>query len=279
MAALIDCREGSTVSDTVLYERDGGVATVTLNRPERMNSLTVELMNALAERLREAADDPEVRVVVLTGAGARAFSAGADLAPPGGDSPGGGGPQTLEESIDQLQRFQESSWLLHSMPKPTVAAVNGAIAGASLSLACACDFRVAAEQAVFATAFARIGFSGDFGGSYFMTSIVGTAKARELYLLGERFDAEEALRIGLVHRVFARDTFRKEAEAFARRLAEGPPIGHRYMKRNLNLAQQLHVRDLLDLEAEAMMRTGRSEDFMNAAQAFLKKESPVFRGR
>jgi 2-(1,2-epoxy-1,2-dihydrophenyl)acetyl-CoA isomerase len=280
MAALIDFQEGSTVSDTVLYERDEGVATVTLNRPERMNSLTVELLNALPERLREAASDPEVRVVVLTGAGDRAFSAGADLAPPGGGSPGGGGgPQTLEESIDQLQRFQESSSLLHGMQKPTVAAVNGAIAGASLSMACACDFRLAVEQAVFTTAFSRIGFSGDFGGSYFMTSIVGTAKARELYLLGERIDAEEALRIGLVHRVFARDTFRKEAQAFAHRLAEGPPIGQRYMKRNLNLAQQLHVRDLLDLEAEAMMRTGRSEDFVNAAQAFLKKEKPVFRGR
>ena len=264
------------MSDTVLVERNGGVANVILNRPDRMNSLTLELMSALRERLQEVADDPEVRVVVLTGAGERAFSAGADLAPPDG---GEQRELTLEESIDQLQGFQESSWLLHTMSKPTIAAVNGAIAGASLSMACACDFRLATENAVLTTAFARIGFSGDFGGSYFITQLVGTARARELFLLGDRLDAEEALRIGLLHRVFAADTFRKETEAFAQRLAEGPPIAYRYMKRNLNLALQIGPRDLMDLEAEAMMRASRSEDFRNATRAFLRKEKPVFKGR
>lgn len=267
------------MSDTVLVERDRGVARVVLNRPDRMNSLTTELMEALPQRLKEVADDPEVRAVVLTGAGERAFSAGADLAPPGGGVGGQREVQTLESSIDQLQAFQESSWLLHTMSKPTIAAVNGAVAGASLSMACACDFRVMSENAVLTTAFARIGFSGDFGGSYFITQLVGTGKARELFLLGDRVDAEEALRIGLVHRVFAADTFRKETDAFAQRLAEGPPIAYRYMKRNLNLALQLGPRDLMDLEAEAMMRAARSEDFSNATQAFLRKEKPVFKGR
>lgn len=269
------------MSDTVLVERSEGVATVTLNRPDRMNSLTDELMTALPQRLRELADDNDVRAVVLRGAGERAFSAGADLAPPGGRSAGEpGAEETLEDTIDRLQRYQESSWLLHTMHKPTVAAINGAIAGASLSMACACDFRLAAEHAVFATAFARIGFSGDFGGAYFITRLVGTATARELYMLGERLDASRALEIGLVHRVFAQPSFEKEVDDFARRLAEGPPVAYRYMKRNLNLAESAsHLRDLLDLEAEAMMRTARTEDFQRATRAFLAKEKPSFRGR
>ncbi len=268
------------MSDSVRVERENGVAWVTLNRPDRMNALTVEMMTALRDRLAEVSKDPEVRCVVLTGAGERAFSAGADLAPPATRAdPGSPAERTLEASIDQLQRFQESSWLLHTMPKPTLAAINGAAAGASFSMALACDLRVVAEHAVMTTAFARIGFSGDFGGAYFMTQILGTAKARELYLLGSRVDAEEAHRIGLVNRKFSSDSFRKETRALAEKLAAGPPLGYRYMKRNLNLAIHSHLRDLLDLEAEAMMRTGRSEDFMNATAAFLKKEEPVFRGR
>ena len=268
------------MSDTIRVERKGGVATLAMNRPERMNSLTTELMETLAIRLREVAHDPEVRVVVLTGTGDRAFSAGADLAPDAGNTASRSRePESLEASIDRLQRFQESSLLLHTMHKPTVAAINGAAAGASFSMACACDFRLMSDHAIATTAFARIGFSGDFGGAYFITQLVGTAVARELYMLGERIDAQRALELGLVHRVFGQDVFRKEVHAFAERLAEGPPIAYRYMKRNLNLAQQLHVREILDLEAEAMMRTGRSEDFANATAAFLNKEKPVFRGR
>ncbi len=268
-------------SDTVLVERDGGVASVILNRPDRMNSLTDELMTALAERLREVAHDPEVRCVVLTGAGDRAFSAGADLAPPGrtGRIDALDPDDSLERSIDRLQAYQESSWLLHTMPKPTIAAINGAAAGASLSMCAACDLRYAADNAVVTTAFANVGFTGDFGGSYFMTAILGTAKARELYLSGRRVDADEALRIGLVHGVFPKPQFRKEIGAIASRFAEGSPIAYRYMKRNLNLALQMHGRDLLDLEAEAMMRAARSEDFRSATAAFLRKEKPVFKGR
>ncbi len=269
------------MSDTVLVSRENGLATLTLNRPDRMNSLTTELMIALRDRLREVATDPEIRAVLLTGSGDRAFSAGADLDPPK-ESTGGdvmGGAVTLEQSIDQLQSFQESSHLLHTMPKPTVAAINGAAAGASLSMTMACDFRLAAEHAVFTTAFARIGFSGDFGGSYFMTKLLGTAKARELYMLGDRVDAEEALRIGLVTRVFSSDTFHKETAAFVQRLVEGPPLSYRYMKRNLNLALTANLPDIMDLEAEAMMRTARSEDFVKAVGAFLNKKKPSFEGR
>ena len=270
------------MSHTVLVECKDGIATVTMNRPERMNSLTNELLTALAARLREVADDSSVRVVVLTGAGDRAFSAGADLAPPDAPSPADRAnreKQTLEESFEGLKRAQEASWLLHSMPKPTIAAVNGAAAGASFSMALACDIRVASESAIFTTAFARIGFSGDFGGSYFLTKLVGSSKAREMYLLNDRIDAAEAQRIGLVYRVFPNATFRSEVDALARRLADGPPLSYRYMKRHLNLALHGHLRDVLDLEAEAMMYTGRSEDFREGVAAFLGKRKGKFTGR
>jgi 2-(1,2-epoxy-1,2-dihydrophenyl)acetyl-CoA isomerase len=270
------------MSDAVLYEIRGPAAWITLNRPEKLNALNGAVLEGLHAALDRAIADDEVKVVVLTGAGERAFSAGADLAPPDGASPAqraaAGGP-TLEETFDNLKRLQESSWLLHTMPKPTLAAINGAAAGASLSMALACDIRVASDNAILVTAFARTGFSGDFGGSYFLTKLVGSAKARELYLLNDRLEAAEAQRVGLLYRVFGADVFRKEVDALARRLAEGPPLSYRYMKRHLNLAEHCHLRDVLDLEAEAMMYTGRSEDFRAGTAAFLSKSKPKFTGR
>ena len=267
------------MADVVLSEVSDGVATVTINRPERMNALTTEVLEKLPEALRRAAVDRDVRVVVLTGAGERAFSAGADLGAVGERNPIG--PDVgLEESIDTLQRQQDVSYLLHTMPKPTIAAINGAAAGASLSMALACDLRLAVDDAVLRTAFAGIGFSGDYGGSYFLTHLVGSGRARELMLLGERLSARDALGIGLVTRLYPRSEFRAAVAAVARQLAEGPPLSYRYMKRNLNLAESgAHLREILDLEAEAMMRTGRSEDFIRGTQAFLAKEKPTFRGR
>lgn len=274
------------MSEVVLYEVRDGVAHLTMNRPERMNSLTNEMLEQIPERLRQAARDASVRVIVISGSGERAFSAGADLAGPiasgssTGDAGSGSTPRSLEEAIDDLKKFQEASYLLHTLPKPTIAAINGAAAGASFSMALACDFRLAADSAVLRTAFVGIGFSGDFGGSYFLTRIVGSAQARELMMLGDKLSAIEALQRGLVHRVFEREAFRKEVDTFAARLAQGPPLSYRYMKRNINLAETgVHLREILDLEAEAMMRTGRSEDFARAVQAFFRKESVQFDGR
>ncbi|HVP31248.1 MAG TPA: enoyl-CoA hydratase [Myxococcota bacterium] len=274
------------MSDTVLVERDGGVATVVMNRPDAMNSLNGEMLAALAPRLQEVAQDPTVRCVVLTGAGQKAFSAGGDVKDMAARGPAAGpegdpsdGPPPMEWAMDRLAANQEASLLLHEMGKPTVAAINGAVAGASLSLALACDLRIAVEGAAFTTAFAKIGFSGDFGGSWWMTQIVGTAKARELYFLGDRFDAAEALRLGLVHYVVPREKFQSEAKALAERLAAGPPIAYRYMKRNLNFALVGDPRTALRLEAEGMIRTGQTEDFKNAAMAFVKKQTSTFKGR
>jgi 2-(1,2-epoxy-1,2-dihydrophenyl)acetyl-CoA isomerase len=271
-------------SEVVLVERDGGVATVVMNRPDSMNALSSELLDTLAQRLRELEADRSVRCVVLTGSGERAFSAGGDLksmASRGVAAAAGAAPpepEPLEAAMDRLARGQESSWLLHTMGKPTLAALNGVAAGAALSMALACDLRIAAEGAELLTAFANVGFSGDFGGSYFMTQIVGTAKARELYFLSEKVKAEDALRLGLVNWVAPREKFRAETQALAQRLAAGPPIAYRYMKRNLNLALTSNADTLLRLEAEAMMRTGSTEDFRNAVKAFLSKKTPVFRG-
>jgi 2-(1,2-epoxy-1,2-dihydrophenyl)acetyl-CoA isomerase len=269
-------------SESVRVERDGGVATVTLNRPDHMNALDRALLSALEPTLAELATDTSVRCVVLTGAGDRAFSAGGDItemsggglftaSPPGRKEP-------WETGAMGLRRAMESSAWLHEMGKPTLAAINGATAGAALSLALACDLRIAADHAVFTTAFAKIGYSGDFGGAWYLTQIVGTAKARELYLLSDRIDAQEAGRLGIVNWVVPREKFRDETRALAQRLAAGPPLAYRYMKRNLNLALTLHERELLDLEAEAMVRTGTSEDFRNAAAAFFAKKTPTFEG-
>ena len=181
--------------------------------------------------------------------------------------------------MDRLEWAHEASWLLHQMKKPTLGALNGACAGAGLSLALACDLRIAADSIVMTTAFAKLATSGDYGGAWFLTHLVGSAKARELYFLGERLDAAEALRLGLVNWVVPKEKLRAEAQALAQRLAAGAPLAYRYMKRNLNLALTTDLHTLLRLEAEAMGRTGRSEDFRDAAKAFLKKQNPTFRGR
>jgi 2-(1,2-epoxy-1,2-dihydrophenyl)acetyl-CoA isomerase len=273
-------------SDTILIERDGGVATVVLNRPERMNALSADLLSVLPARLRELEADRSVRCIVLTGSGERAFSAGGDVKDM--DARGGPGavaghapaePEPLEAAMDRLTRSQEASWLVHTMGKPTLAALNGVAAGAALSMALACDLRIAADDVELLTAFSNIGFSGDFGGSFFMTQIVGTAKARELYFLSEKIKAETAQALGLVNWVVPREKFRAETQALAQRLAAGPPLAYRYMKRNLNMALHADADTMLRLEAEAMIRTGDTEDFKNAVKAFLAKKSPVFKGR
>ena len=165
------------------------------------------------------------------------------------------------------------------MPKPTLAALPGAAAGAGLALALACDLRIAAESAVMTTAFARVGFSGDYGGTYFLTQLVGTGKARELYYLSERVDMTEALRLGLVNWVVPADQLEKKTMEIALRLAAGPRVAYRYMKENLNRAAAGETDDCLDLEATHHIHTGMTEDHKEAARAFVEKREPVFKGR
>jgi 2-(1,2-epoxy-1,2-dihydrophenyl)acetyl-CoA isomerase len=168
---------------------------------------------------------------------------------------------------------------LYKIPKPTIASLPGAAAGAGLSLALACDLRIAVENAVLTTAFARVGFSGDYGGTYFLTQLVGSAKARELYFLSERVDAKEALRLGLVNWVVPADKLEAETAKLAHRLASGPRVAFRYMKENLNRAAAGEWDDCLDLEATHHVHSGQTEDHREAARAFVEKREPVFQGR
>ena len=260
----------------LLEELKDKVAVHTLNRPDRLNAMSPPMLDALLEALPRLAADPEVGVVVLTGAG-RGFCAGGDVKAmaEGRESAG----TTLEEKAQGLRSRMEVSRWLHEMPKPTIAMVRGAAAGAGLSLALACDLRVAGDSARFATAFARVGYSGDFGGSWFLTQLVGTAKARELYFTADIVDAQEALALGIVNRVVPDVRLEDETMALAARLARGPRIAYRYMKRNFNAAESGTLKDQLDLEAWHHTRCGMTEDHREAAKAFVEKREPVFRGR
>jgi 2-(1,2-epoxy-1,2-dihydrophenyl)acetyl-CoA isomerase len=189
------------------------------------------------------------------------------------------GGTTLEERAQGLRSRMEVSRWLHELPKPTIAMVRGAAAGAGLSLALACDLRVAGDSARFATAFARVGYSGDFGGSFYLTRLVGTAKARELYFTADIVDAAQALALGLVNRVVPDATLEDETMALAGRLARGPRIALRYMKRNMNAAETGTLAEVLDLEAWHHTRCGMTEDHREATRAFVDKREPTFRGR
>ena len=263
------------MNETVLYEADGGIATITLNRPERLNAMTAPLLTEALEALETAASDDEVRVVVLTGAG-RGFCAGGDLSAGAGGGVVGGGP--VEADVASLRRFMRSSQLLHGMPKVTIAAINGACAGAGLSWACAADLRYAAASAKFSTAFLTAGLSGDFGGTWTLPRLVGAAKARELYLLADRFDAAEAERIGLVAKALPDDELVGFVRSTAERLASAAPVALRGIKANLNDASEVGFAELLDREAARHVRSGRTSDAREAARAFVEKRPPTFTG-
>jgi len=263
------------MSQDLLEALKDGVAVLTLNRPDRLNAMSPSMLDALLEALPRLSADPEVGVVVLTGAG-RAFCSGGDVKAMAEGREFGG--TTLEDKAQALRSRMEVSRWLHEMPKPTIAMVRGAAAGAGMSLALACDLRVAGDTARFATAFARVGYAGDFGGSWFLTQLVGTGKARELYFTTDIVDAREARELGMVNRVVPDARLEEETLALAARLARGPRIAYRYMKRNFNAAESGTLKDLLDLEAWHHTRCGLTEDHREAAKAFVEKRDPVFRG-
>jgi 2-(1,2-epoxy-1,2-dihydrophenyl)acetyl-CoA isomerase len=264
----------TTTTSTVLVDIEENLATVTLNRPEKLNALNQELLDALPSVLQKLADDAGVRCVILTGAG-RGFCAGGDVSA----MASGEAVSEMTDPVKRLRNQEEASRLLHEMPKPTIAMINGAVAGAGLSLALACDIRYAAESARVGSAFARVGFSGDFGGTWHMQRLIGPAKARELYFTGELIDARQAESIGLFNRTLPDDRLREETMALAAKITNGPPIALKRMKENMNLALVSDFPKLLDAEAEGMIMTGMTQDHMEAARAFVEKRPPVFQGK
>ena len=266
---------------------DAGVLTLTIDRPEVRNAIDTAGQNLLVRRLVDAARHPRVKVVVLTGAGA-AFCTGADVRSMGAPDPDDAIAQEFgqtelwqahEARVDRLRRLAEASFLLHDMGKPTIAKLRGPAAGLGFSLALACDFRIAADNAFFVSSFAKIGTPSDYGGSYFLTQLVGPSKAKEIYMLCDRVGAAEALALGMVNRVLPDAELDAATDAFALRLANGPALAWRAIKENVHAAAHQTLQQVLDLEARNMIRCRLSEDCKEALAAFQQKREPRFEGR
>jgi 2-(1,2-epoxy-1,2-dihydrophenyl)acetyl-CoA isomerase len=277
---MADDRTIDTGTDDLQAEVRSGVGVITLNRPERRNAMSPAMIGALKAALADFESAPDVGAVVLTGAGG-AFCAGGDvkgMAAAGGE--GGGSPLQYDARVHRQRLDQRAtSGRLCEMPKPTIAMIPGPAAGAGLSLALACDLRYAVEGAKLTTAFAKVGFAGDYGGTWFLTRLVGSAKARELYFLSDVITAEEGERLGIINAVFSADQLEPEVMAIAERLASGPTVAYRYMKENLIRAVHGELGECLDMEAAHHLHTGQTEDHREAAQAFVEKRPAVFKGR
>jgi 2-(1,2-epoxy-1,2-dihydrophenyl)acetyl-CoA isomerase len=275
-------RSIDTGTDDLLAHVDGHLAVITFNRPERRNALSDPMYAGFDRVLPVLAADADVRVLMVTGAGG-AFCAGGDVKgmneshQTGTPRAGRGG--SVEDQVTRLRRLQRSvSLALHEFPRPVVAALPGAAAGAGLSIALAADVRIAAERAVIVTAFANVGASGDFGGSWFLTQLVGTAKAKELYFTSPRLTAREAAEFGIVNQVLPDDGFEEAALDWCRAIAGQAPIAMRLMKENLNRALTADLAMALDAEAPNMVRSMSTADHREAAAAFVEKRAPIFRG-
>jgi 2-(1,2-epoxy-1,2-dihydrophenyl)acetyl-CoA isomerase len=266
-----------TGTEDLLAEVDDGVAVLTMNRPDRRNAMSEAMMAAMDRVLRDVEADDAVGCVVLTGAGG-AFCAGGDVKAMSERSAAERGHGIDAAIHRQRLRQRATSGRLWQMPKPTIAAIGGPAAGAGFSLALACDLRYAAEGAVLTTAFARVGFSGDYGGTWFLTRLVGSAKARELYYFSDRLSAADAVGLGIVNAVFPAAEFDAEVRQRARRLADGPRLAYRYMKENLNRAVSGELGECMDLEVTHHVRTGLTDDHREAAKAFVERREPRFTG-
>ncbi|HEU5138798.1 MAG TPA: enoyl-CoA hydratase-related protein [Bacillales bacterium] len=255
--------------ETIQYAVEGGIARITLNRPDKLNAFNTQMHKELADALKQARKDSEVRVVVLTGEG-RAFCSGQDLADVGEDV----------DFAEVLRKgYNPIIETLAGMEKPVVAAVNGTAAGAGVSLALACDFRLAHEKASFVEAFINIGLVPDSGNLYFLPRLVGHAKALELAVLGEKVRADKAEELGLVTKVVSADDWESEIQAFAERLANMPTKAIGLIKRYMQKSWENDLGEVLENEAYAQKIAGSTEDFKEGVQAFLDKRKPKFQGK
>jgi 2-(1,2-epoxy-1,2-dihydrophenyl)acetyl-CoA isomerase len=265
----------TTGESDLLFELRDGVAILTMNRPERLNALSRPMLDAGIAALERCADDPAVGAIVVTGAG-RGFCAGGDVTAMGDAS--ATADWTLEQRTDRQRAIHRYSGLLHASSKPTLAAINGPCAGAGLGIALACDLRLASDNAKLTTAFAKVGFSGDFGITWPLVRTLGEAKAKELLFLSDVLTAPQALSLGLVNRVLAAGELMPAVLELAVRLARGPRTAYRYMKQNIEAAAVEGYQQLLDREAFAQCRTGATADHREGAAAFMEKREPRFTG-
>ena len=269
----------ATGTDHLLASMDDGVLTLTMNRPEARNALTPEMLDAFSEQTAYAESSSDVRCVVVTGAG-KGFCAGGDVKAMAKRNKDGR-TITVDEAINRQRIHQRAtSGRLYKMPKPTIAVLPGAAAGAGLGIALSCDLRIMASNAIMTSAFARIGFSGDYGGSLFLSQLVGTSKAKELYFLSERISADEALRLGLANWVVEPEDLAAKTQEIAGSLGNGPTVAYMYMKENFARALTSgDVHDCLDLEVSHHVHCAGTEDHKSAVKAFVEKREPEFKGR
>ena len=269
---MADIDTGTT---DLLARQDGGVLTLTLNRPEARNALSGEMLAGLSQQLAWAELEPSVRCIVVTGAG-KGFCAGGDVKGMATRN-SGGEPMSLDDRV-QGQRVSQraTSGKLFKMAKPTIAALPGA----GLGIALACDLRIMARTAILTTAFAKVGFPGDYGAGFFLSKLVGAAKARELFYFSDRVTADEALSLGLVNWVVEPDDLQARTQEIAQKLANGPSVAFRYMKENLNRALMgADVDEYLDIETTHQVHCSQTHDHQEAAKAFVEKREPAFLGR
>ena len=269
-----------TGTDELLCNVDERVATITLNRPEKRNALSDRLTPALRQTLLDLETRSDVGCIIITGSGS-AFCAGGDVGGMGASKTPADAPQpSAEERTRNLIQKQETLTLrLADHAKPTIASLPGVAAGAGLSIALACDIRIAAASTFITTAFRNIGFSGDYGGSWLLTQLIGPSRAKDLYYTARRVHADEAVQLGLFNRVVADEELASATLELARQIASGPPIALGYMKENINRAVTGDLRSCLAVEADRMTRCAATKDHKEAVSAFLEKRPPLFSGR
>ncbi|MDC0651733.1 enoyl-CoA hydratase-related protein [Alphaproteobacteria bacterium] len=261
------------MENNLLIDISNNILNIKFNRPESRNAITRDMFEKLLKTLENCKKNNSIRAIFLSGAG-DAFSAGGDVK----DMATREDNSSLQEKTYNLRRIMGVSELLYSLPIPTISIINGPAAGAAFAIALSCDMRIATNNAKFVTAFSKIAFSGDFGGSFFLTKIVGTAKARELYYLSDIIDASEAKSLGIVNKVIEESNIDDYVKAMKLKFQNLPPIAIKYMKKNLNNAELGNLDLSLNDEALYMMICSETEDHKNAAKAFVNKEKVVFKG-
>ena len=270
-----------TGTEELLCRLEDRVAIITLNRPKKKNALSDHLTPALRQTLLDLETKREVGCILITGSG-DAFCAGGDIGGMGGNASKDkeiSERPTAEERVRALIHKQETLTLrLADHAKPTIAALPGVAAGAGLCIALACDIRVACQSAFVTTAYRNIGFSGDYGGSWLLTQLVGPSKAKELFFTGRRVQSDEALELGIFNQVFEDAVFENEALAMAKQIASGPPIAIAFMKEHINRAVTGDLRSNLAMEADRLIRCAATSDHKEAVKAFMEKRTPVFTG-